>query len=813
MTSDTVGTAKDTLGICLISRSSVLVDDVSFVVEQLNHGLTIRESDRRAVDECRADAGHVDVERTHGGRVLEALMAQADRYLSEAMSAIHYSLEFVLLHFESLENALTQLPQDAQRLKVEMLIVDACHEDSPGSDPFDSLLELCRCARDPSPRFSPHSALLYCSREALPVWMEHIGSNRHLRVPLEDRSASRADILRIAVDHLEHSRFNRMLARSVCHTLPPVSIAREVVRFMSDRWRQKWDLHAYTGSMVAGFIQSVQQQVAGTCVRCCHGCNEHSLAVSALAGWQLYGRSYVIAVTSGMIDEFRGTLANLKRARAPGLIICGDVPEETWFAFQGTMDVDHDGRQVIAARGLRYVFIRQTSELAVKLEEAFTMLAERPEPVFILATQAVLESRASRALEVPLPSQTELVCHHINEEQKACLDEALKLINQAPMHMLWQCGELSEEQRNRVYQIADRAGIALTDAITRPGSVGGYHQGTTVENYLGPLSLYGFSRRVYHFLHDGHDVMGPQRQCLFFLKSKVDQAATPFSEGKLKRQVKVVQINHEPRHISPFTDLALDIPIDQFLDYIHANLAVEADVLVSRRERLDRVRALPEAVMVDHIATLPMSANHFFLRLGQLVRELIETQGYCYTGVYDVGRCGISALRNVPRTNPGFSGWYGRALMGDGLMALPYVAMTSDSNVLAFIGDGARNLVPDIEAQLAAGLAQDPRSAQRNVTLFYLTNGMLSMIQTYLDKRYACNGERQVMVPMPSRSPVSEQLGPIRLSRQQIVEFDRDALYKALVTPGQLNIIDVALAHNSDGDGLSLVSETTWSRR
>ncbi|ALM52371.1 hypothetical protein [Halomonas huangheensis] len=813
MTSDAVGAAKETLGICLVSRSSVLVDDVSFVVEQLNHGLAIKENEPPSVSECCAGAGHLDLERTHGGRVLEALMAQAEGYLRESMSASRVSLEFVLLHFQSLDSALERLPQDAQRLQVEMIIVDACNDDAPDSDPFDPLLELCQCGRDTLPRCSPHSALLYCSRQALPMWMERIGSNRHLRVPLEDRSASRADILRIAVDHLEHSRFNRMLARSVCHTLPPVSMASEVVRFMSDRWQQNWDLHAYTGSMVAGFIQSVQQQVAGTSVRCCHGCNEHSLAVSALAGWQLYGRTYVIAVTSGMIDEFRGTLTNLKRARAPGLIICGDVPEETWFAFQGTMDIDHDGRRVIEARGLRYVFIRQTSELAAKLEEAFTMLAERPEPVFILSSQPVLESRASRALEVPLPSKVEPICRHINEEQKVRLNESLQLINRAPMHMLWQCGELSEEQRNRVYQIADRAGIALTDAITRPGSVGAYHQGTTVENYLGPLSLYGFSRRVYHFLHDDHDVMGPQRQCLFFLKSKVDQAATPFSEGKLKRQIKVVQVNHEPRHISPFTDLALDIPVDQFLDYIHTHLAVESDVLTSRRERLDRVRALPEAVTVDHIATLPMSANHFFLRLGQLVGELVEAKGYRYTGVYDVGRCGISALRNVPRTNPGFSGWYGRALMGDGLMALPYIATTTDGNVLAFIGDGARNLVPDIEAHLIAGLARDPRSAQRNVTLFYLTNGMLSMIQTYLDKRYACNGERQVMVPMPSRSPVSEQVGSIKLSRQQVVEFDRDALYKALATPGQLNIIDVALAHNSDGDGLSLVSETTWSRR
>ncbi|MGA0525432.1 hypothetical protein ACO2WH_26685, partial [Escherichia coli] len=79
------------------------------------------------------------------------------------------------------------------------------------------------------------------------------------------------------------------------------------------------------------------------------------LAVAALAGWQLFERAFVIAVTSGMLDEFRGTLSNLKRAEAPGLIVCADSPDSTWFAFQGTMDADNDSRQVIAARGLRHV--------------------------------------------------------------------------------------------------------------------------------------------------------------------------------------------------------------------------------------------------------------------------------------------------------------------------------------------------------------------------------------------------------------------------------------------------------------------------
>ena len=209
-----------------------------------------------------------------------------------------------------------------------------------------------------------------------------------------------------------------------------------------------------------------------------------------------------------------------------------------------------------------------------------------------------------------------------------------------------------------------------------------------------------------------------------------------------------------------------------------------------------------------------MTSNYIFKRLRQLVGKLLEQHGYRYIGVYVIGRCGISAVRNVPRTDPGFSGWYGRALMGDGLMALPYIAITGERNVLAFVGDGARALVPDIETRLAEGLSRDPTAGARNVSLFYLTNGMLSLIQTYLDKRYAHNGAHQVAVSTRAAAtqPV-QRIGTINLHRERLVSFDEAHLRSALTQPGQLNIFDVLLAHNSEGDGLSLVSETAWNRQ
>lgn len=803
------------LGVCLVTRSDVLHEDVRFVIEQLNIGI-----DRARQASCDGRSAPVEgISEVLGARppsesVLETLMAQAQRYLFDNLPETARAPRLSLLHFASEDAAREGLRAGPDDLPVEVFIVDHAHlPPEQGRDPFGALFEAS--VREGRPQqLTPHSAMLFCSPEALPGLMLGIGGNRHLRVRSEDHAACRADLLRLLLDHLEHAHFNRLLARSVNGALPPVSLASEITRFMHSRWGHAWDFHSYTGSMVAGFIQSMQQCTAGSEVRCLHGCNEHSLAVASLAGWQLFERAFVIAVTSGMLDEFRGTLSNLKRAAAPGLIVCADSTDSTWFAFQGTMDADNDSRQVIAARGLRHVFIRKVEEVGARLEEAFAMLAERAEPVFILATQGVLESRPAQALQVRLPALAQPTpAPSLSATQSAALDEAMRLINTQPLHILWLCGQLSADQRARVQRIARRAGIALADSITQPGSIGPYQHSDHLPNYLGPLSLYGFSRRVYKFLHTDHEMNGADSQCVFFIKSKVDQAATPFSEGKLKRQLKVVQVNHNPRHISPFTDLALDLPLDTFLACVESRLDVDASVLREREAKLAAMQTVQETVPTDHIHTTPMTANYFFHRLGALVRELIEQEDYRYIGVYDVGRCGISAVRNVPRTGPGFSGWYGRALMGDALAALPYIAVTGAQNVLAFVGDGARALVPDIEARLAAGLAQDPLGARKNVTLFYLTNGVLSLIQTYLDKRYAHNGAVQVAVPSLRGVPPHERIGSISLHRERLSDFDKDALHAALTEPGRLNMFDVLLAHNSEGDGLSLVSETTWNRQ
>ncbi|TXS42305.1 hypothetical protein EAO77_35540, partial [Streptomyces sp. t39] len=95
----------------------------------------------------------------------------------------------------------------------------------------------------------------------------------------------------------------------------------------------RWGLHYYTGSVVSGLIGDLEEHAARAGNPVLRGPSEHSLACGALARWQLDGAPFLIVVTSGMIDEFRGTLANLRESRARGFIVCADSSPGAWFPF------------------------------------------------------------------------------------------------------------------------------------------------------------------------------------------------------------------------------------------------------------------------------------------------------------------------------------------------------------------------------------------------------------------------------------------------------------------------------------------------
>lgn len=782
-----------TIGVCLVSQDEGLTQDLDVVLKSVNNLL----------------CGNIDVPKsiTPDGTCLpyRRVLSQASQYLSSQRRDKMLSL--TLQRFDSMATANHAMTAHHPPPPIECVLLDTRHEELHGSeDPFTQFTP-----KSSESRFSPCSAMLLCKEELLGKWMGRLGGNRLVRVLHDCPWQRRADILRLVLDHLEHAHFNRLLVRACQKAEGPGILAQTIYRHMTERWGDQWDFHFYTGSMVAGFIDSMKTLLHGSENRCLTGNNEHALAVSALTGWQLYGRAYVIAITSGMIDEARGTLSNLKRAAAPGLIICADSPQTTWYPFQGTLDADNDGHEVITARGLWHCFIRTPDEMPIGLEGAFRSLDERPAPTFVLATQNILESQADNLkIEIPsyIPREKEL-----SAQQRKQLDQAVSAINHDNARILWHCGRLTDGERKRILTLAERAGIGLVDSIIHPGSVSAYSDGTLVDNYLGTLSMYGFNRAVYEFL-ETQAAEGEGTPWLFFLKGKVEQSATPYSEGKLKRNFRIAQVNRNPAHLSPFTDLGLDIQLSDFLDYLEPRLQIDSTVLSYRRALLKRLRQLPTALPSDMIETMPMTSNHFFHRLGQLIAELIENHDYRYTGVYDVGRCSLSAIRNVPRTDPGFSGWYGRALMGDGLMSLPYIALKNEHNILAFIGDGARAMVPNIEQRLAWSSVKGVAGRGGNVTVFYLTNGVLSMIQTYMDKRYALNASCQVNVPLIEldKEPSHSVIDGINVHHRVLRQFCPALLREALLAPGRVNFFDIWLGHNSEGDGLSLASEDSWNR-
>ncbi|TBV16651.1 decarboxylase [Stutzerimonas kirkiae] len=785
---------KRTIGVCLVSQDEELTRDLQAVlggVNDLLDGNPGTPFDTSPDGECFP---------------YRQLLGQAGRYLRSFRR--DPALGLALRRFDSVADARQDVAIAGRASSpVECVLLDTRHEEPDGTDdPFTSLTQGHAQAR-----VSPCSAMLLCKEEALGKWMCQLGGNRLVRVPHANPWQRRADLLRLILDHLEHAHFNRMLVRAKQKPDSRVTLARHIHQQMSERWGNRWDFHFYTGSMVASFIDSMKVLLQGTDNRCLTGNNEHSLAVSALAGWQLYGRAYVIAMTSGMIDEARGTLANLKRAGAPGIIVCADSPETVWYPFQGTLDADGNGHAVLAARGLWHGFMRTPDDMPACLQGAFQALDERPAPTFMLGTQNVLESHGEIHASVARPPAVHPAA--LSAAQYERLEQAVAVINHDDARVLWHCGRLTDDERERVLRMAEKAGIALADSIIHPGSVPAFHEGRPVENYLGPLSMYGFNRAVHEFLEmQDDDAQGAP--WLFFLKGKVEQSATPYSEGKLKRNFRIAQVNRNQAHLSPFTRLALDLRLADFLDYLEPRLRVDDALLQRRRARLERLRKLPAALPSDLIETLPMTPNYFFQRLGTLVADLIETRGYRYTGVYDVGRCGLSALRNVARTDPGFSGWYGRALMGDGLMSLPYIALKNQRHVLAFIGDGARAIVPNVEQRVVCSALRGVAGRGGNVSVFYLSNGVLSMIQTYLDKRHTLNGSHQVNVPLTEwkDESVERVAAGVTVQRRVLRHFCPEQLGEALMAPGRVNFFDVWLGHNSEGDGLSLISEASWSR-
>jgi 3-acetyloctanal synthase len=736
----------------------------------------------------------------------------------KALGFLEHTGDRVSLHVvqsQSLSAAIDKLSarnQDIGVHQVGMAYIDY-------SDPYHSGRSIAEIDRDLQdfyatlrarkvPAFeTPSSTAVFQSGDPLPYQIQPMNFIRCV-LP-SDMDVLKAQLLTLWMDFYELSFANRSISPGD-RARPSSAMASMLVDFLNTRSNNHWALQYYTGSLVSSLISAFETHAVEQGLPVLRGPSEHSLACCAMANWQLYGMPSVTIITSGMIDEFRGTLANLCEARAQGFIICAEQKPSLWYAFQSTITPESDSRDILHARGIPYVFIETPEDLGRCITRAIELFDANCGPVFILATQSAMNAKAlpdpSTAQAPALPRQNNHTAH-----DDVMMDKMLDLINSGKERLLLQAGNIKPESTQLLLSIAEKAGIALADSIIYPGRVPSHFNGAPVSTYLGTLGVYGFSDAVYHFLHEGDRIAPLESQSLIVLGDKIAQVATPFNEPKLHRKFHIAQIVDEPGLIAPFTDLGLVMDTHAFLLRLERGLNVAPALLARRLEAIAAARK-GQADLASSLPGKPMTPNYFFGALGQLLSRMVEQEGYDFTSLYDVGRCGISAIRNLPKTRPGFSGWYGRALMGDAYMATLAMAQTCPTDVLTFVGDGARALVPDILPSLLENALANGARRNRSLTIFVLCNSGLSAINSYQERILFNRTSRQMRILNLTSAESDRDLCGYRVVVRNIDEFDPEQMRQALLSRGRINLFNVNLAHNNEGDGMSVAHVKGWQQ-
>jgi thiamine pyrophosphate-dependent acetolactate synthase large subunit-like protein len=624
-----------------------------------------------------------------------------------------------------------------------------------------------------------------------------------------DQGVLQTRLLCLWMDFFEMSYTNQRVRPGVTRQQKS-ALAETLATFLTERAGSDWLTFYYTGSVVSNLINAFETCARNVGALVLRGPNEHSLACGAMANWQLYNKPFVTIVTSGMIDEFKGTLANLRESRAKGFIICAEQRLNSWFAFQATVTPDEDSRDVVKARRLPCVYMDDPNRFAEDLETAMTLYDAGEGPVVLLATRAVMDMPGPVDVRLP-PVQNAAGPFATIESEPPELNAVMEILDSGPDKVLWQCGPFAEDELDLVLDIADRSGVALADSLAYPGSIPKFRNGVRNPSYLGTLSVYAFSERVYRFLHTEGRINSSSEQSLFFIKSKISQIATPFSEARLGRRFQITQVTHNPHHIAPFTDHPIVMDSRAFLQAVDRRLRTDAALRERRLAAMAAVSDTPSDVL-SKLPAEPMSPNYFFHQLSRLVERLIAENDYDYTGVYDVGRCGISAVRNVARTRRGFSGWYGRALMGDALLSTLSLVHTCPTDLIAFVGDGARAMVPDMLPSVAENLLAQAPLGNKTITVFTFFNGGLSAINTYQELILFNRTSRQMRLVNIAADDWEENICGLKVVSRTLDVFDPHLLKHALLERGRLNFFTVNLSHNNEGDGLSLASASGWQR-
>jgi thiamine pyrophosphate-dependent acetolactate synthase large subunit-like protein len=790
------------VSIIVVTRNAEFFQAGASVVSDLREGLF----ERVTID---SDWGLLEASRQISGPRYLAARAQAWRFLegSGDRIALH------VVQAQSLSAALDKLSardRDAGVHQVGMAYIDY-------SDPDHASRSIAEIDRDLQAFYAalrarrvqafetPSSTAVFQSADDLPYDIQPMNFIRCV-IPA-DPDVLHAQLLSLWMDFYELSFANRRI-RPGDRAAPSSAMAEMLTRFLCERAGANWVLQYYTGSLVSSLISAFEAIAADLGVPVLRGPNEHALACAAMANWQLYEKPSVTIVTSGMIDEFRGTLANLCETRARGFIVCAEQNPSLWCAFQSTITPDSDSREVLHARGAPHVFIDNPDDLALGMERALRLYDSHRGPVFILATQAVMNVKSCAQPNLAPPPRPKAA---ISARDADMVARAVALLNSGPDRILLQPGRLAAKTCALLQSVAERAGLALADSIIHPGVAPSHLGGAPNPAYLGTLGVYGFSDAVYRFLHQDGRIAPRETQALFFLGDKIAQVATPFTEAKLTRQFHIAQVVEEAEHLAPFADIAVKMNPHDFLLEVERRLDCPPELLARRRAAIQAARR-GDKDLASLLPSLPMTANYFFGALGALLSRMIAQDGFDFTGLYDVGRCGISAIRNLPRTRPGFSGWYGRALMGDAYMAMLAVAQTCPTDVLTFVGDGAHALVPDILPSLLENALANGARRDRSFSIFVLCNNGLSAISSYQERILFNRTSRQMRVLNLARPEFERDLCGYRVSIRNIDAFDPEDMRKALMTRGRINLFRVKLAHNNEGDGMSLVHVSGWQQ-
>lgn len=618
----------------------------------------------------------------------------------------------------------------------------------------------------------------------------------------EQEWVTTADIACAFVDSIQvHS--NRRLRPE----LKPSTIADAIADFLTAQAGSEWGLHYYTGSGVATFIDDIEQRAIRNGNPIVRGPSEHSLACSALARWTLDGAPFAIVATSGMHEEFRGTLANHVSVRTKGFIICCDSRLDAWHPFQGTMHRTEDSRPSLLARGFPVVHIGRSKDIAQGLAEAFAAYSADRGPVMVIAPRDVLQTILPRD---EVPEIGKVAAPQVEVVSSPEVDRLATLLNSARHRLLCQVGPLGGRATELMYELARKAGIGLADSVAQPGTVNRYHNGHTVDEFLGTLSMYGYSARVYEYLYRDGALRPADEQSVMFVGTQIPQIDTPFSESSL-RQLAPIQITERAIDKAPFTGLGIVGNIEGVLTSLHDRLDVDDEVLAFRRAAIAATHD-SDGDVIGLLPVLPMTTNYFFRRFRGVLDNVIQQDGFRYVGVYDIGRAGLSAVNSLPRTDPCVSGWYGRGLMGDGLMALPGIATRRDINVISFTGDGAAAMTPDIVPTLVQQIAVDHLTFRRTLSIFRFVNGSHSVIRTYREggKPSAVSGQTGVLSFTPE--DYQHQVGSLTVRHRRIVRFDDVDFAEQLQEPETINLYSVIVGHNNEGDGLSRFSSLGWQR-